>query len=479
MGYFSGKTIARLARTIVIADELRTLANASSSEELDGMYYGDETVTNKSIQRSIEAASSEAKLLPPTKDVEDAIEQLKVGVTAWLKSNAEAPYLYDATWGGLINCGCHYVGKHDKGYCNNTYPDCPALIDVNEDFGNGYYNDHHYHYGYHVYAAAVAAKYDPDWGRHHFDELLLYVRDFANPFDNDPHFPQYRSKDWFLGSSWASGIVSAENSPHGRNEESSSEAISAYEGVTLLGSAMVDAFSSGEEDYSHKLELATLVRDSGQLLTATELSATNRYWHVWSSDDHTNTYPAAYTQPVVGMLYDTMATFQTWFAPWAVVSMGIQLIPLTPVAETRDDIEWANMLYPLYEKACKAAGKFCVENGWSILQAGLLATTTTATTNATTTATATDTHTEALHQAMAVPDEVFYTDGGVGNSMTNTIWYIATRKKKATTTTSSSSTTGTTDSNTTTTPKNTTSSSRTTTNATSSSSTTNTTPTTT
>ena len=282
---------------------------------------------------------------------------------------------------------------------------------------SGYYNDHHYHYGYHVYAAAVAAYMDPSWGRKHFDEVLLYIRDFANPSGDDEYFPQYRSKDWFLGSSWASGIVSAENSPHGRNEESSSEAISAYEGVTLFGSAMVNAFEEvldDDDSFIAKLETAKLIRDSGQLLTASEIHATNRYWHVWSSDTHNNTYPAAYKRPVVGMLYDTMATFQTWFAPWAVVSYGIQLIPLTPVAETRDNADWAKELYPLYEEACAAAGTFCEKNGWSILQAGLLATA--------------GNQTDALEQAENVPAAVFATEGGGGNSMTNTIWYISTRK---------------------------------------------------
>lgn len=295
-------------------------------------------------------------------------------------------------------------------------------------FHTGYYNDHHYHYGYHVYAAAVVAKLDPSWGRKHFDEVMLYIRDFANPFPDDEFFPQYRSKDWFLGSSWASGIVSAENSPHGRNEESSSEAISAYEGVTLFGSAMVDAYkevlidmdddSVTDDDFvTSKLETAKLIRDSGQLLTASEIQATNRYWHVWSSETHNNTYPSAYKRPVVGMLYDTMATFQTWFAPWALVSYGIQLIPLTPVTETRDNVDWAKELYPLYAEACAEAGDFCVENGWSILQAGLLATT--------------GNYTGAVEQAKAVPPEVFGTDGGNGNSMSNTIWYIATRKDVA------------------------------------------------
>ena len=82
--------------------------------------------------------------------------------------------------------------------------------------------------------------------------------------------------------------------------------------------------------------------------------------------------------------------------------MGIQLIPLTPVAETRDDIDWATDMYPVYDKACKTAGDFCVDNGWSILQAGLLAT---ATTNNSTnnTSNSDNTHTEALKQAMAIP----------------------------------------------------------------------------
>eukprot|EP00548_Thalassiothrix_antarctica_P007286 CAMPEP_0194136194 /NCGR_PEP_ID=MMETSP0152-20130528/6219_1 /TAXON_ID=1049557 /ORGANISM="Thalassiothrix antarctica, Strain L6-D1" /LENGTH=922 /DNA_ID=CAMNT_0038832747 /DNA_START=183 /DNA_END=2951 /DNA_ORIENTATION=+ len=411
--YFSGKLLARLARVLVIATELDSLAEASSAEDVRD-YYGD--ATTEMLEDSIAAASKVN--LPSSEKFDAALDQLTKAVTVWLKSDAEAPYIYDESWGGLINCGCIYVGKGDRGHCNNTFPDCPALASVNEDFGNGYYNDHHYHYGYHVYAAAVVAKLDPSWGREHFDEVLLYIRDFANPSEDDEFFPQYRQKDWFLGSSWASGIVSAENSPHGRNEESSSEAISAYEGVTLFGSAMVDAFEEvfhdNQRSLASKLETALLIRDSGQLLAASEIHATNRYWHIWSSDTHNSTYPPEYQQPVVGMLYDTMATFQTWFSSWAVVSYGIQLIPLTPVAETRDDIDWATELYPKYEKACADTGDFCEDNGWSILQAGLLATT--------------GNYTDAVKQAMAVPEEVFATDGGLGNSMSNTIWYIATRK---------------------------------------------------
>jgi len=57
-------------------------------------------------------------------------------------------------------------------------------------------------------------------------------------------------------------------------------------------------------------QLAREVRDAGELLTVTELAGTKRYWHVWSSDAHNTTYPKEYQEPVVGMLYDTMASFQ-------------------------------------------------------------------------------------------------------------------------------------------------------------------------
>ena len=49
----------------------------------------------------------------------------------------------------------------------------------------------------------------------------------------------FRQKDWYLGNSWAAGLMSMELSPHGREQESSSEAISAFEGIALFGDVMV------------------------------------------------------------------------------------------------------------------------------------------------------------------------------------------------------------------------------------------------
>jgi endo-1,3(4)-beta-glucanase len=128
-----------------------------------------------------------------------------------------------------------------------------------------YYNDLHFHYGYHVYAAAVVSHFDHDWAKKHFEHVLLLVRNYANAVEGD-FFPTFRMKDWvrtsvhdifpriyswmtqslscsvvkYDGHSWASGI--AVTVLNGKNQESSSESIAAYEAVALYGSVMVSIF---------------------------------------------------------------------------------------------------------------------------------------------------------------------------------------------------------------------------------------------
>ena len=180
-----------------------------------------------------------------------------------------------------------------------------SFILSGQNFGAGFYNDHHFHYGYHIYAAAVLAKLSPAWTREYHDRVMVLIRDIANPSGEDPFFTTFRHKDWYLGSSWASGIVTIQGKegasrqadcltrpcvmpltgclvittchitshhttshhitiiisshlcyvvgdpyPNGRNQESSAEAIAAYEAVALygLGASAVFADSSDPAD---------------------------------------------------------------------------------------------------------------------------------------------------------------------------------------------------------------------------------------
>lgn len=93
--------------------------------------------------------------------------------------------------------------------------------------------------------AAVVAHFKPEWGAAFFEHVLLLVRSIANPSKDDTSFPLFRHKDWYQGHSWASGVPLP---PYlnGKNQESSSEAIAAYEAVALYGKVMVSVF---KEEY--------------------------------------------------------------------------------------------------------------------------------------------------------------------------------------------------------------------------------------
>lgn len=96
-----------------------------------------------------------------------------------------------AAWGGAVSSATYATG------------------DAGVDFGNTYYNDHHFHYGYHILAAATIGHLDPDWAQANADYVNTLVRDVANPSSKDAFFPMWRSFDWYHGHSWAHGLYAA------------------------------------------------------------------------------------------------------------------------------------------------------------------------------------------------------------------------------------------------------------------------------
>jgi endo-1,3(4)-beta-glucanase len=382
--YFSGKILAKLARILLIADETGVDNNG-----------GDGKVS--------------------TEEFDQALDRLRKGTTIWLSSKAESRLLYDASWGGIVMCGCDFDDESQR--CSNKFPDCPALTDAGSNFGAGFYNDHHFHFGYHIFAAAVVAKFDHQWGRKHFQRALMLVRDIANPSTKDPFFPAWRHKDWYLGFSWASGVVTIQGQPYpnGRNQESSSEAIAAYESVALFGQSFVDIYKqSADPAEMALLDTATRIREMGRLLLATEIRSAKTYWHVQKAGTSGvfRVYPRGYEPKVVGMIWSMLAQQQTWFGnePWK--SYGIQLMPLTPAAEQRDAPSWVQEMLPLFKESCFADPQ-CVEQGWSISIYACMA--------------ELGQWREANEHVHQLDPAVFESAGGNGHSLSNTLWYIGTR----------------------------------------------------
>jgi len=401
--YFSGKMLSKQARIILIADELRSYASRTISDELEN-----------NIKLTIEECKQAS--LPTDDEFNNAIGKLKEGVEVWLNGTAESIFTYDVRWGGVVNCGCNYDGETES--CYNRFPNCPAFSDPGMNFGHGFYNDHHFHHGYHIYAAAVVSKFDNAWGRKYFEQVLLLIRDIANPSPNDHYFPRFRMKDFFLGLSYASGIATLGGQPYpnGRNQESSSEAIASYEAMALYGKVMIECWTESHDPLVAKhIRVAKSVSDLGRLLTMTEVRAADRYYHVRHDMSEGNSiYPSEYTKPVIGILWQTMVQFQTWFGNAPYLAIGIQLLPLTAIAGKRDDPKWASSLYSSFSSSCNA-DPVCSSQGWSILLYGILATI--------------GKPEVAMEQVLKLPDEVFRTPGGNGHSLSNTLWYVSTRKE--------------------------------------------------
>ena len=301
--YFSGKALGKLARILLIAEEVQEICNSTSSSSFGGRKSKDARFrSNTAASGEYTSACDQAMPHIPTQlQFDMALDHLQQAVQIWLSDESQAPFVYDKSWGGVVSCGCQY----SYGNCLNKLPNCPGFTDKLLNFGNGMYNDHHFHYGYHIYAFATVAKFRPEWGRQYFEKILLLVRDIANPSPQDPYFAVFRHKDWYQGHSWANGIgVTFLN---GMNQESSSEAIASYEAVTLFGKTMQHILS-GEEQ-----KVARDIYKAGLLLTSTEIRSARRYYQVThSASEEEDIYPAIYEPKVVGIVWSMMVHYGTW-----------------------------------------------------------------------------------------------------------------------------------------------------------------------
>lgn len=116
-----------------------------------------------------------------------------------------------------------------------------------------------------------------------------------------------------------------------------------------------------------------------------------------------------------------MMDFQTWFGSNPYLCYGIQLIPLTVSSVYRDNPVWVKDMIIPYNNSCMADAAYegCVMDGWSIPLISSYA--------------AIGQTPLAWEMAMQLNASVFVSSGGNGHSLTNLLWYIATRESIKTT----------------------------------------------
>lgn len=209
--------------------------------------------------------------------------QLSNALTAWLKESdgrSERLFYYDDTLKGVVG--------------------------IQPSFGSEEFNDHHFHYGYFIYAASVLADYDNSFVEEYGEVINLIVSDIAAENIND--LPDVRSYDRFTGHSWASGFS---NFADGNNQESSSEAINAWAAVYYW------AESSNNDE----------LRDRALWLYGNEINATQNYW---LNDQRSQPGFQSYDHPFVSIVWNGKRDYTTFFSPRPQAILGIQLIPMSP-----------------------------------------------------------------------------------------------------------------------------------------------------
>lgn len=208
---------------------------------------------------------------------------VKGRLAEWLTSGGAGQFMYDANWDTLI------------GY--------PASYGADAEL-----NDHHFHYGYFILAAAIVAQHDPGWvGASQYGGMVkLLVKDAANYERGDAAFPLLRHFDPFAGHSWASGHAGF---AHGNNQESSSEAMMFATAMVLFGQATGDS----------------AMLNAGVYLYTTERDSVGQYWF----DKDGAVFPGGYQHDTLGILWGAGGAYSTWWTANPEEIHGINMLPIT------------------------------------------------------------------------------------------------------------------------------------------------------
>jgi endoglucanase Acf2 len=200
--------------------------------------------------------------------------------------------------------GCRSRGEQ----CFVYDPKLHTVVGLKHSFGSEQANDHHYHYGYFLYAAGVAAKYAPDAAKRWAPVLNLLAADLASR--GGATFPTSRVYDPYFSHSWASGFAPFAD---GNNQESTSEAITAWTGLSLWAAAS---------------KQRPLAAEAAWLLSGETASAL-RYW---LNPDLRGPAFAGFDHDMVSLTWSGKRDFATWFSAEPSAVVGIQLIPMSPAS---------------------------------------------------------------------------------------------------------------------------------------------------
>ena len=188
-------------------------------------------------------------------------------------------------------------------YYNNTWS---ALLGYPSGHGQDTnINDHHFHWGYFIHAAAFMEQFEPGWASQWGDMINLLVRDAASSNRNDTQFPFLRNFSPYAGHSWANGFATF---PQGNDQESTSESMQFASSLIHWGS-----ITNNQE-----------ITDLGIYIYTTEQTAIEEYWF----DMYERNFQASQQYSLVSRVWGNSYDNGTFWTADIAASYGIEMYPI-------------------------------------------------------------------------------------------------------------------------------------------------------
>ncbi|KAL1957438.1 hypothetical protein VTO42DRAFT_6006 [Malbranchea cinnamomea] len=283
---------SRAGLSEAVKQVIRDVAPAELSQDidsqtnLDSMYF-----SGKALNKFAGLVYTVHELAQDDAMAANAFQSLKASFDRFVQNKQKWPLAYDTVWKGVVATGTYETGD-------------PGL-----DFGNTLYNDHHFHYGYFILAAAIIGRLDPAWVAANKAWVNMLVRDAANPSTVDKLFPFSRGFDWYHGHSWAKGLY---ESLDGKDEESTSEDTMFAYALKMWGKTSGDASMEAR----------------GNLMLAILARTLDNYFLMKKSNVN---QPANFIDnKVTGILFENKIDHATYFGLNLEYIHGIHMLPLLP-----------------------------------------------------------------------------------------------------------------------------------------------------
>lgn len=188
-------------------------------------------------------------------------------------------------------------------------PTVKGLVGRASSFGSELFNDHHFHYGYFLYAAGVLGAHDPELAERWAPVMDLVAADIGSGSESGA-FPDQRAFDPYWSHSWASGYSPFAD---GNNQESSSEAVGASAGLSLWATATGDDALAAQATWMLSAEAASALA-------------------YFVAPDLSDPVFDGYEHRIVSLNWGAKRDYATWFSAEPSAIAGIQLIPLDPTS---------------------------------------------------------------------------------------------------------------------------------------------------